>query len=162
MRGVLRRVRELARSERGLSNLEWIGLVVAAISLLAFVPVLRGWLGDLYTEIFKDGVTARGILITVVALVAFPGSVYLILYTDVGKRLGFLIAGAGLTGWGAINGLLFVLYAPRGPRPVDVEGLNAFQIRIMPGAMMLGSAILFAMFVVALSRLERADEEETS
>ena len=130
MRGVLRRVRELARSERGLSNLEWIGLVVAAISLLAFVPVLRGWLGDLYT--------------------------------DVGKRLGFLIAGAGLTGWGAINGLLFVLYAPRGPRPVDVEGLNAFQIRIMPGAMMLGSAILFAMFVVALSRLERADEEETS
>ncbi len=94
------------------------------------------------------------------SFVIFGGTVYLILYTNLGARLGFLVSGAALFGFGAVNGLLFVLYSPRGPRPADVEGLNAFQIRIMPLAMMIGSAVLFAMFLAALSRYEAADREE--
>ena len=126
----------------------------------AFIPAVRGAVGDLYGEYIWDETAPRGILITIVSFVVFPGSVYLLLYTNVGKRLGFLLAGAALTGWSAINSLLFVLYAPRGPRPPNVDGLNAFQIRIMPGAMMLGSALLFAMFLAALSRFEAADADE--
>ena len=97
-----------------------------------------------------------------VSFVVFPGSVWLLLYTNLGTRLSFLVAGAALTGWSAINGLLFVIYAPRGPRPPNIEGLNAFQIRIMPGAMMLGSLVLFIMFLIALSRLEGGRQEQES
>jgi hypothetical protein len=40
----------------------------------------------------------RGIVILAVFLVVLPGSVYLVLSTDLGARLGFLIAAAGLIG----------------------------------------------------------------
>jgi len=68
--------------------------------------------------------------------------------------LAFLITGASFFGFLAIVGLLYTLYAPRGLRPTLVEGLNAFQLRILPGALMLGSLILFVMFVAAMSRYE--------
>ena len=74
-----------------------------------------------------------------------------------GSRLAFLITGTATFGWITINSLLFVLYAPR-PRPVDIEGLNAFEIRIIPMAYMLASGILFAMFLTALSRFEQNQE----
>jgi hypothetical protein len=131
-----------------------------AISALAFVSPVRGWVGDTYTRYIWSNTFWSGILITVVSLVAFAGTTYLLLYTNVGARLGFLIAGAGLTGWGVINGILFLLTVPRGPRPAEFEGLNAFQLRIMSAAMTIGSAILFAMFLTALNRLEAADAED--
>ena len=40
----------------------------------------------------------RGILILVIFLVMFPGSVYLVLSTDIGGRVGILVAGACITG----------------------------------------------------------------
>jgi hypothetical protein len=104
-----------------------------------------------------DSVVFRGLFVVVGSVVIFLGSVYAILYTNLGKKLGFLVSGAGFFGWTTINSLLFVLYAPRGPRPAVIDGLNAFEVRIIPLAFMLGSAILFAMFLVALSRMERAD-----
>lgn len=116
---------------------------------------------ELFREIFSANLTFTGIVLTLASFLVFFGSGYLLLYTNLGKRLGFLIAGAGVFGWGAINSLLFVLYAPRGPRPVNFEGLNAWEIRLIPITWMVVSAILFAGFLIALNRLER-DEEETA
>jgi hypothetical protein len=96
----------------------------------------------------------RGIGITIGAILVFVGSVWLILYTDLGLRLSFLVSGAALFGWLTIGGALFVAYAPRGVRPANLEGLNALQMRIPAIAMTLGSLILFAMFVIALDRYE--------
>jgi hypothetical protein len=168
----LARLREhAARDESGLSTLEWLGIVAVIITIIAFIPAARGLLGDAYDAIFKRvdettgeisqfSVAARGILITVTAFLAFIGSAYLLLYTDLGARLGFLVAGAGVFGWLVIGGALFVTYAPRGLRPRTVEGLNAFQIRIPAIAMTLGAAILFVMFVIALDRYEKEDDAE--
>ena len=153
-------LRRMLSDDRGLSRLEWLGVGTVVLCLAVFVPQFRGAIGDVYTDLVWESTLWRGLLIGIGSFVIFGGTVTLLLWTNLGTRLGFLIAGAGLFGSGTISGLLFVLYAPRGPRPAEFDGLNAFQIRIIPGAMMLGSAVLFAMFLAALSRLEAADREE--
>ena len=95
----------------------------------------------------------------VASLVVFVGSILLINYTNLGRRRAFLVTGATFFGFMAVIGLLYSLYAPRGLRPESLEGLNAFQIRILPGALMLGSLILFAVFLTAMNRYE-ADQAE--
>jgi hypothetical protein len=52
----------------------------------------------------------RGILATAAIVAALCGSVYLILATNMGSRLGFLVAVAGLSGWMAIMGFVWALY----------------------------------------------------
>jgi hypothetical protein len=52
-----------------------------------------------------------------------------------------------------------VIYAPRGPRPENIEGLNAFEIRIIPIAYTLVSFILFLMFIVAMNQYEESQEQ---
>ncbi len=109
---------------------------------------------ELFRALLSANLLFTGIVLTLAAILTFFGTVYLLNYTNLGRRLGILVLGAGTFGWTTINSTLFVLYAPRGPRPVVFEGLNAFEIRIIPGAFMLGSAILFAMFLVAMHRYE--------
>ena len=166
-------VRRLQRDERGLSALEKLGIAALIISVLAFVPQLRGWLGDAYDAVFKQidaetgetsafSIAARGILITIVSIVAFIGTGFLLLYTNLGKRLAFLVTGAATFGWMVIGSMLFVIYAPRGLRPANTEGLNAFQVRIPAIAVTLGSLVLFLMFVVALDRYEKQDAIDSS
>lgn len=160
-RDILTRLRH---DESGLSTLEKIGLVAVVITVISFIPPARGLIGDTYDAIFKqrdaDGeitafsIAARGILITITSLIAFVGTGFLLLYTNVGKRLAFLITGAATFGWMVIGSMLFVVYAPRGIRPTSLEGLNAFQMRIPAIALTVGSAILFVMFVLALDRYE--------
>lgn len=52
----------------------------------------------------------RGFLIILTAFFILPGSVYLLLATNVGAKLGFLLAAAGLTGWMAAMGWIWVAY----------------------------------------------------
>lgn len=146
--------------ERGIGRLELLGVALIVVTAIAFVAPVRHWVGDTYTRYIWSNTFWSGVVIALVATLAFAGSTYLLLYTNLGARLGFLVAGTALTGWGVINGFLFVLTVPRGPRPVEFEGLNAFQLRIMSLSMMIGAAILFAMFLTALNRLEAADKEE--
>lgn len=161
----------LWREQGGLSKLEWLGLVGLVVSILAFIPAARGLLGDFYDAVFKQideqtgevtsfSIAARGILITVVAVGAFLGSGLLLLYTNLGRRLAFLVAGAATFGWLVVGGSLFIVYAPRGLRPRTFEGLNAFQIRVPAIAMTLGAIVLFLMFVVALDKYEKESEED--
>jgi hypothetical protein len=104
-----------------------------------------------------ESVLFRGLFVTVGSVVVFFGSVYLLLYTNLGKKLGFLISGVALFGWTTLNSLLFTIYAPRGPRPAIIDGLNFFEVRVVALSFTLASAILFAMFLVALHRFESAD-----
>src|SRR5215210_564018 len=61
----------------------------------------------------------RGALYVLIALVVLPGSVYLILATDLGARLGFLVAAAGFFGWMFTLGSVGWVYGtgPKGREP---------------------------------------------
>jgi hypothetical protein len=52
----------------------------------------------------------RGILITIIAVVTFCGSCYFVLSTDLGARLGFLVAFAALAGWMFLMGATWWSY----------------------------------------------------
>ena len=54
--------------------------------------------------------TIRGILAVGVGVVVLMGSVYLLLATNTGNRLGFLLAMTGFFGWMAIMGLIWWIY----------------------------------------------------
>jgi len=113
---------------------------------------------ELMRDLLSANLFVTGIILTVAAIVIFFGSVYLLNYTNLGKKLAFLVTGAAIFGWSSIGSLLFVMYAPRGPRPQNIEGLNAFEIRIIPLAFMFVSLILFVMFLVAMNQYEESQE----
>jgi hypothetical protein len=54
----------------------------------------------------------RGILAVLVGTVVLGGSVYLLMATNIGQRLGFMLALAALFGWMTIHGLTWWLYPP--------------------------------------------------
>jgi hypothetical protein len=65
----------------------------------------------------------RGIVILAIAIVLLPGSVYLVLATDVGARLGFLLIAA------AISGMLFIfaILWPALSSTADIGRANAWK-----------------------------------
>src|SRR5690606_8656847 len=88
---------------------------------------------EFFRSLLSGNVFVTGILLTVASVLLFYGSIYLFNLTNLGKRLGFLVTGAAVFGWLTITSMLFVIYAPRGPQPRGgIEGLNAFEIRILP------------------------------
>ena len=52
----------------------------------------------------------RAILVVVLAVVVLPGSIYMILATNLGTRLGFLVAMAGVFGWLTIMAAIWTVY----------------------------------------------------
>jgi hypothetical protein len=52
----------------------------------------------------------RGILIVIIAVTVLCGSVYMLLATNLGARLGFLVAMAALFGWLALMGSVWLIY----------------------------------------------------
>jgi len=160
-----RLLRKVRSDESGLSHLEILGLVAFVVSLLAMVPFVREFavnaIGIVFNQTDPDtghtnefSTAMRGFAIAGGAVLVFIGSGWFLIWTDMGKRLAFLLTGAATFGWLLINGMLFVVYAPRGIRPENLEGLNAVQMRLPAIAMTLGSLVLFAMFAVALHRYE--------
>lgn len=165
MRRLEQAVQRVRDDEGGLSALMWLGIAFVVVSLLAMIPFIRDLVVDFVGIVFdrRDeaghltdfSVAMRGIFIAVGAVVVFVGSIWLVLFTDVGARLGFLLTGAALFGWLTLNGILFTVFAPRGIRPESLENLDAFEIRVPALAMTLGSFVLFVMFLVALDRYEK-------
>jgi hypothetical protein len=168
--GVKHALAAVRHDESGLSKLETAGIIAFVLSVLAMVPAVREFgvslIGTVFGQIDEEtghvndfSTAMRGIAIIVGAVGTFIGAGWMVLWTDLGKRLAFLLTGSATFGWLVINGTLFVVYAPRGIRPANLEGLSAFQMRLPAAAMTLGSFVLFLMFMVALVRYE-ADEEE--
>jgi|SRR5690606_24914060 hypothetical protein len=116
---------------------------------------------ELMRELLSANVFVTGIILFLGSIAVFYGSIFLITWTNLGKKLAFLITGAGVSGWMAINSLLFVLYAPRGPRPENIEGLNAFEVRIIPLTYLIVSVIIFAAFLVGLKQYEEIQARST-
>ena len=163
---IVRTLRRSTRSERGLGTLEIVGLIAVVALLLAMIPFVREAVQDIIGAVFnrRDEATGevtdfsqmmRGIFLVVAAVFVFIGAGWLILSTNIGKHLAFLVTATAVFGWLTLSGVLFVVYAPRGIRPSNLEGLNAFQIRVPAIALSLGAFILFVMFVIALDRYER-------
>lgn len=114
---------------------------------------------ELFRSLLSANVFITGIILTAVSVLLFYGSIYLFNNTNLGRRLGFLVTGAATFGWLVINSLLFVVYAPRGPIPRGgLEGLNAFEIRIIPITYLVVSLVLFLVFMVALHQYEETKE----
>lgn len=119
---------------------------------------------ELFRSLLSANLFVTGIILTIAAVLLFYGSMYLLNSTNLGRRLGFLVTGAATFGWLTISSLLFVIYAPRGPKPDNIEGLNAFEIRVIPITYLLVSLVLFLAFMVALHQheeTERAEAEAT-
>jgi hypothetical protein len=84
----------------------------------------------------------RGVLIIVVFIVLLPGSVYLVLSTDVGARVGFLLIAAGMSGMLCMLALLWMplgstadIGRPNSWKPLEViTGDYASQITIKSAA----------------------------
>lgn len=113
---------------------------------------------ELFRSLLSANLFVTGVLLTLAAVLLFYGSIYMFNYTNLGKRLGFLVSGAAVFGWLTITSMLFVIYAPRGPKPDNIEGLNAFEIRIIPITYLLVCLVLFLVFVVALHQYEESQE----
>ena len=58
-------------------------------------------------------------LIVIIAVVTLCGSIYLVLATNLGARLGFLVTLTGLAGWMALMGIIWMIYGIglKGPEP---------------------------------------------
>lgn len=73
----------------------------------------------------------RGILTVIIAVVVFCGSVYLLLGTNVGARLGFLLSIAGLAAWMASMGAIWWAYGlglkGRDPTWAVANGVNLMR-----------------------------------
>lgn len=52
----------------------------------------------------------RGVLTVLIGVAVWMGSIYLILGTNLGARLGFMVAFAGLAGWMALMGAVWWIY----------------------------------------------------
>ena len=52
----------------------------------------------------------HGILVVTLAVVLLPGTVYLLLATNLGTRVGFLLAIAAFFGWLSIMGIVWTVY----------------------------------------------------
>ncbi len=87
---------------------------------------------------FNTGI--RGILVVTLAVVVLPGSVYLLLATNTGARLGLLIALAALFGWASILTMTWWITSPaNGPRgrnaswkPVEIYVEGSGPARTVP------------------------------
>jgi hypothetical protein len=113
---------------------------------------------ELFRSLFSANVFVPGNILTIASVLLFYGSFYLFNFTNQGKRRGLLVTGAAVFGWLSITSMLFVIYAPRGPKPDNIECLNAFEIRIIPITFLMVCLVLFLVFLVALHQYEETKE----
>ena len=116
---------------------------------------------ELFRSLFSANLFVTGVLLTIGAVVLFYGGMYLFNYTNLGKKLGFLVSGAAMFGWLSLTSLLFVIYAPRGPKPDNIEGLNAIEIRVIPITFLAVALVIFFVFLVALHQYEEARQGDS-
>ena len=82
--------------------------------------------------------TIRGILVVITGTVVLMGSVFLVLATNSGVRIGFLVATAGFFSWMFLMGIIWVIYGiglvGRTPAwmPTDVNFERSTQIAAVP------------------------------
>ena len=63
---------------------------------------------EIMRSLLSSNLLVTGIIMFIGSLITFAGSTFLLNATNVGKRLGFLITGAAIFGWGVINSIFFI------------------------------------------------------
>jgi hypothetical protein len=66
---------------------------------------------DLLVGALRWNPTVRGILFPAIMFIILVGGTYMIMATNLGNRLGFLVAAAGLSGWMALMAIVWMIYA---------------------------------------------------
>lgn len=103
--------------------------------------------------------TVRGLAIVIASVIILPGSVFLLLSTNLGARLGFLLALTGFFGWLTVQGIIWTVFAQgnRGTEPhwetkeivtgavsqSTIEAMDGFPAgwnKLEPGDRILGDA----------------------
>src|ERR1700730_6117688 len=84
----------------------------------------------------------RGALILLIGVLVLPGSVLLLLWTNVGARVGILLAAAGLSGLLLLLNIIWLM-APLGTGPIGYKGSSSGWIvkEIVQGDLAQHSAI---------------------
>ena len=101
------------RSSAGTEGMKFFPLV---FSLFMFILILNlvGMVPYSFTVtshiIITFALAAIVILTVIIGTVALCGSVYLLLGTNIGARLGFLVSIAGLAGWMMLMGIIWMIY----------------------------------------------------
>lgn len=96
----------------------------------------------------------RGLLTVIIGAVALGGSVYLLLATNMGIRLGFLVALAGLFGWMATMGAIWWAYGigltgrlptwePSQPFSIVREGPRLLDAEVLDSPVMVDAGASF-------------------
>lgn len=66
---------------------------------------------ELVVAAFRWNPTVRGILFPLIMFVILCGGTYMILATNMGNRVGFLVSAAGLAGWMMLMSISWMMYA---------------------------------------------------
>jgi hypothetical protein len=76
-------------------------------------------LGSLLAVAYTWDPFIRGILIVAVAVLLLPGSIYMVLSTNVGTRIGFLLIAAAASGWLLVLSVIWAIFGigPQGRAP---------------------------------------------
>jgi hypothetical protein len=110
----------------------------------------------------------RGILTVIIGVVTLCGSVYLLLGTNIGARLGFLVSLAGLFGWMALMGLIWWIYGigltgrapswePAEPFSIIREAEDLYQANVLSEPLVLEEGKDFPAIAAATSDVIQAD-----
>ncbi len=83
----------------------------------------------------------HGLLVVLLAIVLLPGSVYLLLATNLGARVGFLVAVAGLFGWMTVMGVIWTVYGigfTGNPPKWNVQQITEANLSSSPRSVLAG------------------------
>ena len=69
---------------------------------------------EIMRSLLSSNLLVTGIIMFIGSLIVFAGSTFLLNATNLGKRLGFLITGAAIFGWGVINSIIFYSLRTKG------------------------------------------------
>jgi len=61
---------------------------------------------ELFRSLLSANVFVTGIILFAASVLLFYGSIYLFNFTNLGKRLGFIVTGAAVFGWLTITSML--------------------------------------------------------
>ena len=64
---------------------------------------------EIMRSLLSANLMITGILLFIGSIITFYGTTFMLNATNLGKRLAFLVVGAGTFGWAMINSFLFIL-----------------------------------------------------
>ena len=77
---------------------------------------------EIMRSLLSANLMITGILLFIGSIITFYGTTFMLNATNLGKRLAFLVVGAGTFGWAMINSFLFFFFAQGGQNRREIDG----------------------------------------